>query len=400
MFRVVPDQLKISDGWVRCGHCADVFDATLYLDEWTDGDAPSPAAVEAPVPPPEPVLPRGIPAAERPVAAASTPAPWPFDDEAPGEPLSGFTPLEDVRPTEPMPLPDRVSDALSRAMLPPSRDEAVATKPAGAVEVEGVSPAPAAPEASQPDRAVRPRQGVAEDFRAELLQFASSSGAADTAMVDAVDVPIGLPLHAERQERTSTGSSAPARESRVAAEPEQESPEPEPVPQFVQQARRKAFWRKPWVRGMLSLLCMALALALLAQWTLHERHRLMAWQPQLEPVLRLVCAPPACDLGPVRRIDDIVIDSAALVRRLGNIYSFDIVLKNRSDIPLAVPALELTLTDTRDQTIARRVFLPSEWPGQPAQVPARGSIDVNLRLAIDLADGMPMAGYRALVFYP
>ena len=28
MFRVVPDQLKISEGWVRCGHCAEVFDAT------------------------------------------------------------------------------------------------------------------------------------------------------------------------------------------------------------------------------------------------------------------------------------------------------------------------------------------------------------------------------------
>ncbi|HEX5738645.1 MAG TPA: zinc-ribbon domain-containing protein, partial [Hydrogenophaga sp.] len=34
MFRVVPDQLKISDGWVRCGHCADVFDATLHLETW------------------------------------------------------------------------------------------------------------------------------------------------------------------------------------------------------------------------------------------------------------------------------------------------------------------------------------------------------------------------------
>jgi predicted Zn finger-like uncharacterized protein len=27
MFKVVPDQLRISEGWVRCGHCAEVFDA-------------------------------------------------------------------------------------------------------------------------------------------------------------------------------------------------------------------------------------------------------------------------------------------------------------------------------------------------------------------------------------
>ncbi len=31
MFRVVPDQLKISEGWVRCGHCGEVFDATENL---------------------------------------------------------------------------------------------------------------------------------------------------------------------------------------------------------------------------------------------------------------------------------------------------------------------------------------------------------------------------------
>lgn len=33
MFRVVPDQLKISEGWVRCGHCAEVFDATANLSD-------------------------------------------------------------------------------------------------------------------------------------------------------------------------------------------------------------------------------------------------------------------------------------------------------------------------------------------------------------------------------
>src|SRR4051812_33647636 len=31
MFKVVPDQLRISEGWVRCGHCSDVFDASAHL---------------------------------------------------------------------------------------------------------------------------------------------------------------------------------------------------------------------------------------------------------------------------------------------------------------------------------------------------------------------------------
>src|SRR6476620_10869997 len=31
MFKVVADQLKVSQGWVRCGQCAEVFDATVHL---------------------------------------------------------------------------------------------------------------------------------------------------------------------------------------------------------------------------------------------------------------------------------------------------------------------------------------------------------------------------------
>lgn len=37
LFRVVPDQLRVSDGWVRCGQCEEIFDASLHLV------APSPA---------------------------------------------------------------------------------------------------------------------------------------------------------------------------------------------------------------------------------------------------------------------------------------------------------------------------------------------------------------------
>lgn len=33
VFRVVPDQLKVSDGWVRCGRCAEVFDASQRMLE-------------------------------------------------------------------------------------------------------------------------------------------------------------------------------------------------------------------------------------------------------------------------------------------------------------------------------------------------------------------------------
>ncbi len=54
-FRVVQDQLKVSNGWVRCGRCAAVFNATETLFEL---DAPTPPIPPAPPPPaaPTPVV--------------------------------------------------------------------------------------------------------------------------------------------------------------------------------------------------------------------------------------------------------------------------------------------------------------------------------------------------------
>ena len=37
MFKVVPDQLRISDGWVRCGQCDEIFDASANLMPETTG---------------------------------------------------------------------------------------------------------------------------------------------------------------------------------------------------------------------------------------------------------------------------------------------------------------------------------------------------------------------------
>jgi len=33
IYRIVPDQLRISQGWVKCGQCGDIFDATQHLVE-------------------------------------------------------------------------------------------------------------------------------------------------------------------------------------------------------------------------------------------------------------------------------------------------------------------------------------------------------------------------------
>ncbi|MDE2617630.1 MAG: zinc-ribbon domain-containing protein, partial [Burkholderiales bacterium] len=44
MFKVVPDQLRISEGWVRCGKCEEIFDASAHMHEAVApiADAPAP----------------------------------------------------------------------------------------------------------------------------------------------------------------------------------------------------------------------------------------------------------------------------------------------------------------------------------------------------------------------
>ncbi|WP_286999406.1 zinc-ribbon domain-containing protein, partial [Comamonas sp. UBA7840] len=47
-FRVVADQLRISEGWVRCGRCQEVFDATQALEEMPLTTAPMSASTVQP----------------------------------------------------------------------------------------------------------------------------------------------------------------------------------------------------------------------------------------------------------------------------------------------------------------------------------------------------------------
>lgn len=47
MFKVVPDQLRVSDGWVRCGQCNEVFDANANLQD-AAGEVLKPHVPETP----------------------------------------------------------------------------------------------------------------------------------------------------------------------------------------------------------------------------------------------------------------------------------------------------------------------------------------------------------------
>lgn len=351
LFRVVPDQLRISDGWVRCGQCGEVFDANEHL---RTGSGATPASKGAP-----PQATAGSPPAAAPpephavLAPAAPPAPLgqgaAVDFEIEIDADAGNP------PSAPAPAPDAAAPVPPPSVWPEGYDIGLdrhpATSPAEAAELAGELQAPV--------------QLTREDV-----------GAYDEAY-DEGEVDDDLQQALER--------AGPPRD-----------------PSFVRQARRRAFWRRGSVRLALCLLAVLLLLLLVAQLAVHQRDRLAAWQPALRPVLEQLCRPLGCRVGLPRRIEALVIDSSAFSRLAPNTYRLAFTLRNAAALHVALPALELTLTDTQDQPLLRRVLGPAELgPQAPALLGAGAEWSSTLTLVVEPgAGGARVAGYRLLAFYP
>ena len=274
MFKVVPDQLRISEGWVRCGQCAEIFDATANLQE---AEA---AAAQVASPP-----------AAAPLPPVATPAPAP-------------------------------------AQATPEAADSIAAPP------------------------------LYPWFPSEVID-----------------------------------SQLP-RESRIEEEPDLDSVS------FVRRARRQALWRRPLVRLMLVLVMLLLTAVLALQYAVQERDKLAAAQPQLRPWLQLLCGPLRCDIQPPRQIDAVVIDSSSFNRLRSDAYRLSFSLRNLAPTQVAMPSLELTLTDSQDQPVIRSVLAPRDI-GAAAVIPAAGEATSSVAVSVAAnGSGSRIAGYRLLAFYP
>lgn len=171
-----------------------------------------------------------------------------------------------------------------------------------------------------------------------------------------------------------------------------------PEVSFVVAARRKAFWRKPAVRAALLAVLLVLIFGGLLQVAVQERDRIAAMDPRARPWLLLLCEPLQCELAPLRQIADVVIDSSSFTKARGDSYQLALSMKSKADISLAMPAVELTLTDAQDQPVLRRVLLPTDMAA-PAELPARGEWSTSVSVIVTTG-GARVAGYRLLAFYP
>lgn len=525
-FKVVADQLRISEGWVRCGQCKEVFDASAHLlpvapaallpdvsltdtrpppaptarksdaaRAWGGGSAPpstpaweataqaAPAAVDtaypaaradggdrhtgtshpmaaAPVAPVMPVL--DIPAPAVPAflavgAAASEenrlnltpeapfswgPAPARRPPEAtdhspsrPGQEVGAPVmdevaekPMPDVAvgfPGEDVPLPASVLGGDVEAAgglrggyeLPAADpDDSISLPDLVTPGAEADGSSVEEPSKARVDLARRsllspePVHAASGDAPSELhgaAPDAPSVAPAQLPSVDFVQLPaedealVALALVADDspasvlQARVRTPASGRADEE---ARDEGGGGDAGPEVSFVVDARRKAFWRKPAVRVALLLVLLVLIVGLLLQVAVQERDRIAAVDARAKPWLLQLCEPLQCEIAPQRQIADVVIDSSSFTKARGDSYQLALAMKSKADIPLAMPAVELTLTDAQDQPVLRRVLLPADMAA-PAELPARGEWSTSVSVIVTTG-GARVAGYRLLAFYP
>jgi predicted Zn finger-like uncharacterized protein len=300
VFRVVQDQLRVSEGWVRCGRCEDVFNALEGLFD-LEHDAPPTwgGGESAPVP-------------MRPAAAPPPP------------------------PPQPPPAPDQPFVAEVAADEAPEHQATLVME-------------------SRP-----PARGDTPARESDHDQF---------------DVPLPPP----------TMTEVPAVDPAAVG--------------FLHRAERSARWQQPGVRAALVASATVLGLLLAAQVARERREDLVARWPQSLPLLAALCEATGCRIGAPQRIERLTVDASGLVRLdgPGNIYRVSLTLRNHDAVGLALPQVELTLTDTQGEVSARRVLRAREL-GARSPVIAGGG-ELGLHALLDGGDAR-WAGYSIEIFYP
>lgn len=173
--------------------------------------------------------------------------------------------------------------------------------------------------------------------------------------------------------------------------------------QPVQELRAETSSLRVWAWALAATLAL---LALLLQAVLQFRVELSVLSPQAKPALLALCKTLGCDLPLPRKADLIGIESSDLNpdQNAKEQLVLAATLKNRAPFVQAYPHLELTLTDTADRPLLRKVLPPSDYLPKGIAISsgflANREVAVNLTLIHDHADNVVAAGYRLYLFYP
>ncbi len=360
-FRVVSDQLKLRGGLVRCGSCRHVFDAIgslSYIDDAVLTAPAAPVTIATPAPP----------AAAPPVA------------DAPAMPSA----------------PTTASEA------PPSGDHHAASS----TEVAGER-AEEAPRSLPEAIAARVRSATAESTAAvdplAVPTLLAPSAIEPDSSTDPATSSESRGTRRKRAARPDTGSENAEHADVASAAPEAESPAE------TQAAAEAAFLRASGRPRGFSIFfgggSAVLALVLLLQSAVLFRTELITRWPQLRPTLVQVCDLYGCSVGWPTRAELLAVVGTELQAIPGtDILELTAVVRNRASFRVALPAVEITLTDTNNRTLARKVFAPVDYlasSGEPSSRINEGlgaGGDYIVRITFE-ARGLNAAGFVVYPFY-
>lgn len=158
--------------------------------------------------------------------------------------------------------------------------------------------------------------------------------------------------------------------------------------------------RRTWLWALCSIL---VAILLLLQTAYFMRIEIVARLPGIKPAMINICAQLDCTIPLPQKIDLLSIESSELEADPGqaNIITLHALLRSRAPYAMAYPSIELTLTDTQDNALARRNFIPADYlpSGEDENRGFPANREASIKLHLNTTDLKP-AGYRLFLFYP
>ncbi len=161
---------------------------------------------------------------------------------------------------------------------------------------------------------------------------------------------------------------------------------------------------KPKTKMNVWLMLFGLLLAILAglQSLYYWRSNIASDYPQFKPFLTQACVALNCEIALPKNLDLLALDDSDMQENPDHekVIKFSSLLINNAPYTQAYPNIELTLTNTADEPVLRKLISPNDYlannTNAAAGLDSREEIRINLNIQVsDLA----VAGYRALLVY-
>lgn len=136
----------------------------------------------------------------------------------------------------------------------------------------------------------------------------------------------------------------------------------------------------------------------LGQIVFFARDHIIAYWPSTQPSFIKACQLLKCKNPLPKQLEFISLEGSELIKdeNVAELIRFSAVLANNAPYSQTYPALELTLTDSNDQTLIRKRIKPEQYAINVGEGLKAGE---ELHININLQTTEPVAGFRATPVY-